>query len=87
MGKAVVSTRLGAEGLGYVDGKNILIADEPEKFSGSIVRLLTSPEECWRLGKAGREYVEREYAWPEIGRRMENAYEVALTNKRNRDLG
>lgn len=40
MGKAVVSTSLGAEGLPVKHGKNILIADHPREFAGAVVRVL-----------------------------------------------
>lgn len=40
IGRPVVSTTIGAEGLGCIDGREILIADTPEKFAEATLRLL-----------------------------------------------
>ena len=45
----LVSTTLGAEGIPVVDGKHILIADEPEDFAKAIVRLFENKELASRL--------------------------------------
>ena len=41
MGKAVVTTTVGAQGIDYTDGENLLIADTPEDFARQIGRLLS----------------------------------------------
>jgi glycosyltransferase involved in cell wall biosynthesis len=56
-GRAVVSTTLGAEGLGTRDGEHLLLRDTPDSFAAAVGRLLTSPEERARLGAAGRALV------------------------------
>ena len=63
MGKAVVSTSLGAEGLHVVPGRDLLIADDAETFAAQIRRLLDDPELADRIGKAGRRVVEAHYGW------------------------
>ena len=40
MGKAVVSTTVGAEGLPVTSGEHLLLADEPRTFARAVVRLL-----------------------------------------------
>ena len=62
-GTPVVSTDIGAEGIDYVDGENILIANSPQDLSAAVVRLLRDREECFRIGAAGRRLVERSYSW------------------------
>jgi glycosyltransferase involved in cell wall biosynthesis len=62
-GTAVVSTRLGAEGLPALDGRNILLADGKENFSQAVSQLLEFPQERGRIGRAGREQYEREFTW------------------------
>ncbi len=44
MGKAVVSTTLGAEGIEAVPGRDILIEDQPAAFADAVKRLLAEPE-------------------------------------------
>lgn len=62
-GLPVVSTRIGAEGLNYVDGTNLLIADQPESFATAVVSLLRDPELALKLASAGRTTVEADYDW------------------------
>jgi glycosyltransferase involved in cell wall biosynthesis len=63
MGKAVVSTTVGAEGLPVTHGRDILIADDPAEFAASVVRLLRDPESARRLGSEARKLVESKYSW------------------------
>jgi glycosyltransferase involved in cell wall biosynthesis len=46
-GVPVVTTSIGAEGMGFVDGEHALIADEPAEFAAAIVRLYRD-EDLWR---------------------------------------
>lgn len=49
MGKAIVSTRVGAEGLEVCDGHDIFLADEPEHFADYVITLLcdeTTRRQC-----------------------------------------
>ena len=62
----VVSTAVGAEGLIYSHGKDILIADEPEKFARMVVNLLLDKDTCAQVGSSGRKTVEQNYDWKEI---------------------
>src|SRR5216683_1073363 len=66
MGKAIVSTSLGAEGLPVNDGSDISIADSPEEFARKVVALLRDPEERSRLGLAARQLVEQRYSWSSV---------------------
>ncbi len=70
MGKAVVSTSIGCEGLAAVDGDNILVRDEPRAFAEAVVAVLTDASLRHRLGRAGRSTAERVYSWETIGRSM-----------------
>jgi glycosyltransferase involved in cell wall biosynthesis len=47
-GKAVVSTRLGAEGLDVIDDQHLLLADEPDDFAKQVGRVISDPE-CRRV--------------------------------------
>jgi glycosyltransferase involved in cell wall biosynthesis len=75
-GTPVVSTSLGAEGLPAVNGENILLADDANSFAAAISKLLSSPSERERLGRAGRYRYERELtwnsAWGALGRELGN---------------
>jgi glycosyltransferase involved in cell wall biosynthesis len=77
MGKPVVSTTIGAEGLPVTDGKNILIADDPVTFAARTVELLKQPGECRRLGQAARVLVESRYGWGTVTKVVEHALQQA----------
>jgi glycosyltransferase involved in cell wall biosynthesis len=62
-GLPVVSTSIGAEGIQYCDGENLLIADDPPAFALAVVRLLTDPDLNNQLRRNGRRWVETHYDW------------------------
>jgi len=66
MGKAVVSTTLGAEGLPVHHGEDIILADDPADFAAQVVRLLRDPERRAQLGRTARRLVEENYGWPSV---------------------
>ena len=78
MGKAVVSTSIGAEGLPVSHGRNILIADDPGEFAGSVMRVLRDRELAERLGRAARELVETEFSWGAVGAVFEGILQKAV---------
>jgi glycosyltransferase involved in cell wall biosynthesis len=65
-GLPVVSTTVGAEGLHYQNGENILIADTPEAFAQAVLAVLRDPGLAGRLAAAGRQNVEQHYDWRRI---------------------
>ncbi len=78
MGKAIVSTSVGAEGLDLKNGEEIFIADEPEAFADAVTRLLTDAELRRRIGENGRARVERDYDWRRIGEKLHTLYTQIL---------
>jgi glycosyltransferase involved in cell wall biosynthesis len=74
MGKPVVSTSIGCEGLAVSPGKNIQVADTPEDFANSVQNLLEDLPMRQRLAAAGRKLVEDQYSWDVIGSHLEQAY-------------
>jgi glycosyltransferase involved in cell wall biosynthesis len=66
MGKAVVSTRVGAEGLRFDNRREILLEDEPEKFAESVIDLLKNAEFRIAIGNAARERVVRDHSWGSV---------------------
>jgi glycosyltransferase involved in cell wall biosynthesis len=54
MEKCVVSTRIGAEGLAYANGENLLLADSAEALADGVIRALTDAAFNDRLRHSGR---------------------------------
>jgi glycosyltransferase involved in cell wall biosynthesis len=73
MGKAVVSTTIGAEGLPVVHDRHLLIADQPQGFADAVVRLLEDPSCRYRLGRAARELVATRFDWAVVASELETA--------------
>ena len=76
MGKAVVATRLGAEGYPVRDGHELVLADAPGDFAAAVVELLRAPERQAELGQAARAFVEQWYDWRAIVPRVEAVYQM-----------
>ena len=77
-GRAVVSTRLGAEGLPAVDGENVILADSPSEMAAAILTLLQNGELRHRLGEAGRRAIEQQLCWPVVWRSLEQSLAALL---------
>lgn len=81
MGKPIVSTTLGCEGLAVRDNEHLLIADDPAAFAARIFEVFENPEWSAQLGCAGRRLVENRYSWDLAGERLESLYRQ-LTGER-----
>ncbi|MGH7966115.1 MAG: glycosyltransferase family 4 protein, partial [Candidatus Binatia bacterium] len=63
LGRPVVSTALGCEGLEVVDQEHLMIADTPAEFAERVIQLLTDRELRDRISRNARHLVERRYDW------------------------
>ncbi len=63
MGKAVVSTTLGSEGIDARHSEHLLIGDDPRSFADQVVRLLSEPALGRRLGQAASSLARESYSW------------------------
>jgi sugar transferase (PEP-CTERM/EpsH1 system associated) len=78
MGKPMVSTSVGCEGIHVTDGEHLLIADAPQHFADGVLRLLSDPALAHDLARRGRALVEREYGWAAITAHLEAFYAQVL---------
>jgi glycosyltransferase involved in cell wall biosynthesis len=70
LGLPVVSTSIGAEGLGIIPGQHAVVEDDAKEFARAVACLLTDSSTAEALGAAGRAYVEQHYDWSVIGQRL-----------------
>ncbi len=74
MGKAIVATRLGAEGYPVTNGRELVLADTGSEFAEGVVSLLRSPQRRAALGRTARAFVEQQYDWRAIVPLVEEVY-------------
>jgi glycosyltransferase involved in cell wall biosynthesis len=79
-GKAVISTTVGAEGLDYHDGRDILIADTPQLFAERVIDVLRDPQHRRSLEDAALALASQ-YDWSSIARQFETILERAVAAK------
>jgi glycosyltransferase involved in cell wall biosynthesis len=78
MGKAVVSTTLGAEGIDAVPGRDLLVEDQPSTFAAAVNRLLADHEPAGRIGQSARRLAVRLYSWNGAAEALEGFYRQIL---------
>jgi sugar transferase (PEP-CTERM/EpsH1 system associated) len=78
-GTPLLSTPHGNEGIGAQPDREVLLAQEPAAFAQAALALLADASLRERLARAARERIEREFTWENHARRLEIAYEKALT--------
>jgi glycosyltransferase involved in cell wall biosynthesis len=79
LGRPVVSTTIGCEGLDVVDGEHILIADSAELFVEQTVRLLTDKVLYQKIATNARRLVVDRYDWDAIAAKLEQVYIGLIT--------
>ncbi len=78
LGRAVVSTSIGCEGLDVEHGRDLLIADAPDEFAASVVSLLRDGELRRALAARARRIVETKYDWPLLASKLLAVYRSLL---------
>jgi len=81
-GIPVVSTSLGAEGIPVTHGKAILIADEPELFAHSIVRLIGNRDFAAGMAEYLRKLVLEKYSVKALVQEGQLILEYLLSNSK-----
>ena len=83
MGKVVVSTTIGVEGLPVRAGRDLVIADTPEHFAREVLQVLRSPEMRRSLEQRARAYVVENCSWDHGARKFLETVEAAAAVPRS----
>lgn len=75
LGTPVVSTTIGAQGLGLEHGRHLLLADGDADFAAATLRVLSDPVEAARMGERGRAHVHEHFRWDVLGRELVDYWE------------
>jgi glycosyltransferase involved in cell wall biosynthesis len=82
MGKALVSTSIGAEGLDVAHSRDILLADDAASFAQAILQLLRDPSRRQAYEQAAAAQARR-YDWSRIAERFADALRETITGVRS----
>lgn len=83
-GLPVVTTTIGAEGIGLVDGENALISDDPKEFAEATIRLYTDEKLWCRISKKSVKHIEKNYSKKAFSRRIERIFREMKAEKMTR---
>ena len=75
LGKPVISTPIGAEGIDHTEGLNILIARNANEFAQHIISLDEAPDFMRMIGTEARKLIETRYADERIVKDLVDLYE------------
>jgi len=81
----VVSTRVGAEGLPVLDGKDVLFADTPKDFASAVIRVLTDSHLARALGAHAGATVRERYGWGNVAIQFSLICQDVLRNWRRQN--
>jgi glycosyltransferase involved in cell wall biosynthesis len=87
MEKPVVSTTVGAEGLPVRDGAELLLADTPEAFAASVLKVLTDERAARELGGRAAATVREHFGWERVASQFAEACERAVRLREQKRAG
>ncbi len=75
LGTPIVSTTIGAEGLGLVHDEHLLLADSEDAFAQATLELIADPARALLLGERGRAFVNERYRWSTLAEDLVDYWE------------
>ena len=80
-GKTVIATTIGAEGIAYTDGRDLLVADTPEQFVQQLRHCVEDPEFCQSVGRNAYSLIAEEYSNERLTQKMLAFYQKILNRE------
>jgi len=74
-GLPVITTTLGLGSIGAPVGEAILVADSPEEFANTVIKILENPSTAQSIGRCAREYIEQHHNWSNAANTVSDIYE------------
>lgn len=79
----VVTTPLGAEGYGAVEGKSILVGTTPKELASKAIQVLTDIKLYSQIATQARKLVDTKFTWGPIAKNLESIYQTMIYEKKN----
>jgi glycosyltransferase involved in cell wall biosynthesis len=83
-GRAVVTTRVGCEGIAARSFKHLLVVESGEEFAAETSALLTDRARRRAMGAEARALIQKEHRWGTNLRQLEKDYEMLLQGRKTR---
>ena len=71
----LITTTVGAEGLGAKDNKEVIVEDDPQSIADAVLKVLAEPGVAATIAKNARDLVERRYSWYKMSVYLDRIYE------------
>ncbi len=81
MGKIVITTSIGLEGIAAKDKEHILLADTPQAFVEAVKFCMENPSQCQQIGKNAQQFIKENHNNSLISLRLENNLEKVYSQK------
>lgn len=86
LGRVVLTTKIGLEGIGATSEKEVLVADKVDEFIDAIEYCYNKKENLYRLGHCALEFVSENYDNLQIAGKLASTYKSLLQKKRKPEL-
>ncbi|MBI1387685.1 MAG: glycosyltransferase [bacterium] len=80
-GMAIITTRLGAEGISAVEDEHVLFAETPDEFVRQAERVMSDADLKRRLGENSRQYVTENHSYTVLGEKIEKLYQSVIERR------
>ena len=74
LGKCIISTTKGAEGIELIPRFNVVFADTPQSFADALLEFISNEKEAEQIGVRAREIAVSNYDWNVIGEKLIKLY-------------
>jgi len=81
LGKTVITTTIGLEGIGAKNGLEVLIADNPEEFIQAVSLCKNDPEKCRAIGQNAKAFIQGNYDRKVIAKNLVDTYSEIIERK------
>jgi glycosyltransferase involved in cell wall biosynthesis len=78
MQKCIISTTLGAEGINFENGVNIVIANNRQEFYDAIKLCIADEDYCKKIGGKARELIEQQYDMNTVTKNLVEFYKSVV---------
>lgn len=78
LGKIIITTTVGANGINYIPNHHLIIADTPEEFEAAIYKCLADDQFCSFISHNAQALIDQEYSELQIARRFIQFYQKLM---------